>query len=62
MQQTTTVVSYECESRFLAPTGGEVLSLQIVRNWLAYLGWFVGSTISSESKMGGLSCLIELSQ
>ena len=62
MQQATTVVSCECESRFLAPTGREVLSLQIVRNWLACLEWFVSGTISSDSKMGGLSPLIELSQ
>jgi len=61
MQQATTVVFYVCESRFLAPTGREVLSVQIVRNWLACLWWFVKGTISSGSKMGGLSCLIELS-
>jgi len=37
MQQATTIVSCVCESRFLAPTGREGLSLQIVRNWLVAL-------------------------
>ena len=60
MQQATTVVSCVCESRFLAPTGRGVLSIQIVRDWLACLGGFVRDTIVSDSKMGGLSCLIEL--
>ena len=49
-------VSFSCTNRW------GVLSLQIVRNWLACLGWLVRGTISSDSKMGGLSCLIELSQ
>jgi len=62
MQQATTVVSCVCESRFHVPTGREVISLQIVQNWLACLGWFVRGTISSDSKIGGLACLIELSQ
>jgi len=62
MQQVTTVVSCVSESRFSAPRRRDVLSLQIVRNWLACLGYFVRGTISSDSKMGGLSCLIELSQ
>jgi len=62
MQQATTVVSYVSESGFSAPRRRNILSLQIVRNWLACLGLFVIGTISSDSKMGGLSCLIELSQ
>jgi len=62
MQQATTVVSCVSESRFSAPRRRSVLSLQIVRNWLACLGYSVRDTISSDSKMGGLSCLIELSQ
>ena len=49
-------VSFSCTNRW------GVLSLQIVRNWLACLGMLVRGTISSDSKMGGLSCLIELSQ
>jgi len=39
-----------------------ILSLQIVRNWLACLESFTRGTISSDSKVGGSSCLIELSQ
>jgi len=62
MQQATTVVSGVSESRFSAPRRRKVLSLQIVRNWLACLGCSVRDTISLDSKMGGLSCLIELSQ
>jgi len=62
MQHATTVVSFVDESHFLAPIGREVLSLQVVRNWLACLGLFVRGTITSDSKMGGLSCLIELLQ
>jgi len=62
MQQATTIVSCVSESRFSAPRRRNVLSLQIVRNWLACLGYSVGGTISSDSKMSGLSCLIELSQ
>jgi len=62
MQQATTVVFCVSESRFSAPRHRDVLSLQIVQNWLACLEWFVRRTISSNSKMGGLSCLIELSQ
>jgi len=62
MQQATTVVSCVSESRFSAPRRRNVLSLQIVRNWLAGLGYSVRGAISSDSKMGGLSCLIELSQ
>jgi len=61
MQQAT-VVFCVSESRFSAPRRRNALFLQIVRNWLARLGWFVRGTISSDSKMGGLSCLIELSQ
>jgi len=62
MQQATTVVSCVSESRFSAPRRRKVLSLHIVRNWLACLGYSVRGTISSDSKIGGLSCLIELSQ
>ena len=62
MQQATTVVSCVCETRFLAPTGRGVLSLQIVRNWLACLESFTSGIISSDSKVGGLSRFIELSQ
>jgi len=64
MQQATTVVSCVSESPFSAPRRRNILSLQIVRNWLACLGFklFVSGTISSDSKMGGLSDLIELSQ
>ena len=62
MQQATTVVSCVSESRFSAPRRRNVLSLQIVRNWLACLGYSMRGTISSDSRMGGLSCLIELSQ
>jgi len=62
MQQATAVVSCVSESRFSAPRRRNILSLQIVRNWLACLGLFGRDTISSDSKMGGLSCLIELSQ
>ena len=40
----------------------EILSLQIVRNWLACLESFTRGTIPSDSKVVGLSCLIELSQ
>ena len=60
MQQATTVVSCLCESRSFFSIGMGVLSLQIVRDWLACL--FKGGTISADSKIGGLSCLIELSQ
>ena len=38
------------------------LFADVVRNWLACLGYSGRGTISSDSKMGGLSCLIELSQ
>jgi len=62
MQQATTVVSCVSKSRFSAPRRRNVLSLQIVRDWLACLSCSVECTISSDSKMGGLSCLIELSQ
>jgi len=62
MQQATTVVSCVSESRFSAPRRRNILSLQIVLNWLVCLGYSVRGTIPSDSKMGGLSCLIELSQ
>jgi len=62
MQQATTVVFYSEQVFFFIMGRREVLSFQIVRNWLACLGWFARGTISSDSKMGGLACLIELSQ
>jgi len=39
MQQATTVVSCVSESPFFVPGCKEVLSLQIVRDWLACLEW-----------------------
>ena len=62
MQQATIVVSYSEQVFFFVIRRREILSLQIVRNWLARLASFVIITISLDSKMGGLSCLIELSQ
>jgi len=62
MQQAMTVVSYSEQVFFFIVGRREILSLQIVRNWLACLGAFARGTISSDSKMGGLSHLIELSQ
>jgi len=62
VQQATIVVSYSEQVFFFVIRGREILSLQIVRNWLARLESFARSTISSDSKVGGLSCLIELSQ
>ena len=62
MQQATIVVSYSEHVFFLVIRRGEILSLQIVRNWLACLESFIRGTISSDSKVGVLSCLIELSQ
>ena len=62
MQQATRVVSGVSESRFSAPLRREVLSLEIVRDWLACHKWFVRGTSSSDSKMDGLTCLIGLSQ
>ena len=62
MQWPTTVVSFISESRFVVLRGREIQSLQIVRNWLARLESFARLTISSDSKVGGLSCLIALSQ
>jgi len=62
MQQATTVVSYVSESRFSAPGRRDVISSQRVRNCLAGLEGIVRGTISLDSRMGGLSCLIELSQ
>ena len=62
MQQATIVVSYSEQVFFFVIRRREILSLQIVRNWLARLESFAGVTISSDSKMGGLSFLIELSQ
>jgi len=61
MQQATTVFSGLCESRSPS-TGMGVLSLQIVRNWLACLWEFARDTISLDRKMCGLAYLIELSQ
>jgi len=62
MQQATTVFPFLCESRFLSSKGMGVLSLHIVRNWLACLWWFARGTISIDSKVGGLAYWIELSQ
>ena len=62
MQQATIVVSYSEQVFFSVIRRREILSLQIVRNWLASLESFTRVTISSDSKVGGLSCLIELSQ
>jgi len=55
-----TVVS-ESEQVFLSMTGRRaILSLQIVRNWLACLSNRSKDTISSDSNVGGLLCVIEL--
>ena len=62
MQQATIVVSYSEQVFFFGIRRREILSLQIVRNYLARLESFARITISSDSKVGGLSCLIELSQ
>ena len=62
MQQATTVVSKGEQLVASVIRGREILSLQIVQNWLACLNNPSKDTISSDSKMGGLSCLIELSQ
>jgi len=62
MQQATIVVSYSEQVFFFVIRLRRILSLQIVRNWLACLESFARGTISSDSKMGGLSCVIELSQ
>jgi len=63
MQQATIVVSYsERVFFFVIRRTREIVSLQIVRNWLACLESFTRGNISSDSKVGGLSCLIELSQ
>ena len=59
MQQATIVVFYSEQVFFFVIRRREILSLQIVRNCLAGLESF---TISSDSKVGGLACLIELSQ
>ena len=56
------MVSYSEQVFFFVIRRREVLSPQIVRNWLARLESFAGITISSDSKVGRLSCLIELSQ
>jgi len=62
MQQATIVVSYSEQVFFFVVRRREILSLQIVRNWHASLIDPSKDTISSDSKMSGLSCLIELSQ
>jgi len=62
MQQATIVVSYSERVFFFVIRRRQILSLQIERNWLACLESFTRGTISSRSKVGGLSCLIELSQ
>jgi len=56
-----TVGSCGSGSPFLAPRSRKVLSLQVVRNWLA-LSDPSKYTMSSDSKMGGVLCLIEISQ
>jgi len=56
------VVSDSKQAFFFVIGRREILSLQIVRNWLACLESFARITISSDSRVGGLSCLIELSQ
>jgi len=56
------VVSYSEQVFFIIMGRREILSLQIVRNWLGSLIDRSKDTISSDSKMSGLSCLIELSQ
>ena len=56
------MVSYSEQGFFFVIRRRGILSLQIVRNWLACLGYSVRGAISSDSKMGELSCLIELSQ
>jgi len=62
MQQATTVVSYSEQVSFFIMGLREILSLQIVWDWLSSLGDPSKDTISSDSKMSGLSYLIELSQ
>jgi len=62
MQQATIVVSYSEQVFFFVISRREILSLQIVRNWLACLESFTRGIISSDSKVGGLSRLIEQSQ
>jgi len=63
MQQAMTGVYCASESHFSAARGREILSLQIVQNWLAcLLSDPSKDTILSDSKIGGLLCLIELSQ
>jgi len=62
MQQATTVVSYSEQVSFFIMGRREILSLQIVRDWLSSLSDPSKDTISSDSKMSRLSNLIELSQ
>jgi len=62
MQQATIVVSYSEQVFFFVISRREILSLQIVRNWLACLESSIRGIISSDSKVGRLSRLIELSQ
>jgi len=62
MQQATIGVFYSEQVFCFVLSRREILSLQIVRNWLASLIDPSEDTISSDSKMSGLSCLIELSQ
>jgi len=52
MQQATIVVSHSEPVFFLVIRRREILSLQIVRNWLARLESFARITISSDSKVG----------
>jgi len=62
MQQATTVVSYSEQVSFFIMGLREILSLQIVQDWLSRLGDPSKDTISSDSKMSTLSYLIEISQ
>jgi len=61
MQQATTVVSYSEQVTFFIMERREILSLQIVQDWLSGLSDPSNNTISSDSKRSGLSYLIELS-
>jgi len=62
MQQATTVVSYSEQVSFFIMGRREILSLQIVQDWLSSLSDPSKDTILSDSRMSRLSYLIELSQ
>ena len=57
-----TVVSYSEQVFFVIMGRREILSLQIVWDWLSSLSDPSRDTIWLDSKIGGLSCLIEVSQ